>query len=191
MGVPDDAPLVVMAGQSVPRKGHAILLEALASMTAARPDLHAWLICSEHDGDAAAHTRQLRERAAALGCGRSIRITEGVGRIASALRAADVVAVPSLREPFGRIAVEAMLAERPVVASAVDGLKEIVEDEETGLLVPPGHPILLAAALDRVLREREVWRMRGRAARRRALQLFSVERVAGEVAALYGSLARP
>ncbi|HKR13394.1 MAG TPA: glycosyltransferase family 4 protein [Pyrinomonadaceae bacterium] len=190
LDIPATARLVVMAGQSVPRKGHAVLLEALAILTRTHPDLHAWLLCPEHDRQAATHTRQLRRLAVDLGCGPRVRITEGVEQIAPALYAADVVAVPSLREPFGRIAVEAMLAQRPVVASSVDGLKEIVTEDETGLLVPPGDPACLAAGLARILDEPASWATRATAARREALQLFSISRVASELVPVYGGICR-
>lgn len=190
MGIPPGAQLVVMAGQSVPRKGHAILLQALAQLAASQPNLRAWLLCSEFDWEASAHTRRLRQQAEELGCARSVQITDGVDQIAPVLRAADVVVVPSLREPFGRIAVEAMLAERPLVASAVDGLNEIVTEGETGLLVPPGDPARLAAGLVRVLREPTLWASRGKAARSKALRLFSVSRVADEMVSLYRTVRR-
>jgi hypothetical protein len=110
--------------------------------------------------------------------------------IAPALRASDIVAVPSLREPFGRIAVEAMLAERPVIASAVDGLNEIVIDGTTGLLVSPGNPALLAEGLARILSDPAGWAAKAKVARQRALQLFSISRAAEEVVAVYGKVAR-
>jgi glycosyltransferase involved in cell wall biosynthesis len=190
LGVTPDAPLVVMAGQSVPRKGHAVLLQALARLATARPDLLSWLLCIEHDLEASSHTQRLRRQAAELGCGRGVRITEGVAQISPVLRAANVVVVPSLREPFGRIAVEAMLAERPVIASAVDGLNEIVAAGATGILVPPGNPARLAAALASVLDAPTSWEARGRAARRRALRLFSVSRMADEMVSLYRTVRR-
>jgi glycosyltransferase involved in cell wall biosynthesis len=185
MGFRTDAPLVVMAGQSIPRKGHAVLLDALARLAAERRRLSAWLICAEHDAESRAYTEWLRQRAAALEGQATVRVTSGVDRIAPVMQVADIVAVPSLREPFGRIAVEAMLAERPVVASAVDGLEEIVDDEATGRLVPPGDSARLAAALADVIDRPLVWSARGRAARQRALRLFSVSRVAEELAAIY------
>ena len=188
MGVPPTGRLVVMAGQSVPRKGHAVLLEAFAILSRTRPDLHAWLLCQDHDQKAAAYTAQLRRLAVDLGCGPQVRITEGVEQIAPVLYAADVVAVPSLREPFGRIAVEAMLAKRPVIASSVDGLKEIVTESETGLLVPPGDPASLAAGLARILDEPASWESRTDAARRDALHLFSISRVAAELVPVYGAI---
>jgi glycosyltransferase involved in cell wall biosynthesis len=188
MNIPANVPLVVMAGQSVARKGHAVLLEAFGHLKALRPDVRVWILCAAHGCNAGRYVRALQRQAHELGCGASVLITEGVEDIAPVLRASDVVAVPSLREPFGRIAVEAMLAERPVVASAVDGLSEIVADRETGILVRPDDPVELASALNSVLHEVRARRTRGDLARRRALQLFSVSRVAGELTSLYGTL---
>lgn len=188
LDLPATGSLVVMAGQSIPRKGHAVLLKALAILTRTYPDLHACLLCAEHDQEAATYTRQLRQLAGDLGCGPRVRITEGVDEITPVLYAADVVAVPSLREPFGRIAVEAMLAKRPVIASSVDGLKEIVTEDETGLLVPPGDPASLAAGLARILDEPATWASRADAARREALHRFSISRVAAELVPVYGAI---
>jgi glycosyltransferase involved in cell wall biosynthesis len=70
--------------------------------------------------------------------------------VASWLQAADVVIVPSRREGLGLVAVEALACGIPVVASAVGGLLEVVRDGENGLLVPPGDPAAVAAALDRL-----------------------------------------
>jgi len=78
----------------------------------------------------------------------------GFSDVAAAfMRAADIVLVPSRVEPFGNVAVEAQLAGKPVVASAVQGLPEIVEDGRTGLLVAPDDPAALAAAVTRLLDE--------------------------------------
>jgi glycosyltransferase involved in cell wall biosynthesis len=66
------------------------------------------------------------------------------------MQAADVVVVPSRREPLGLAAVEALACGIPVIASAVGGLKEVVRDEENGLLIPPGDPKALATALGRL-----------------------------------------
>ena len=70
--------------------------------------------------------------------------------VAAWMRTADVVVVPSRREPLGLAAVEALACATPVIASAVGGLKEVVHDGENGLLITPNDPAALAAALGRL-----------------------------------------
>ena len=98
---------------------------------------------------------------------------------------AAVFACPSVYEPFGLINLEAMACETPVVASAVGGILEVVEDGKTGLLVPPGRPDDLAAALRRVLENPELGRRMGRAGRKRVEDHFSWESVAEQTERVY------
>jgi glycosyltransferase involved in cell wall biosynthesis len=86
---------------------------------------------------------------------------------------AAVVAVPSHREGFGVACAEAMAAGRPVVASAVGGLLDLVVDGETGLLVPPGNVGALRAALERLLDDVELRRRMGEAGRERIREHFT------------------
>ena len=85
---------------------------------------------------------------------------------------AAVFCCPSVYEPFGLINLEAMACETPVVASAVGGILEVVEDGKTGLLVPPASPAALAAALTRVLGNPALARAMGQAGRRRVEEQF-------------------
>ena len=86
---------------------------------------------------------------------------------------ASVVVVPSRREGYGMVAREAMAHGRPVVATAVGGLVDVVEDRVTGLLVPPRHGCALRAALERLLRDPELRRSLGAAARERVVRTAS------------------
>jgi glycosyltransferase involved in cell wall biosynthesis len=88
---------------------------------------------------------------------------------------AAVVACPSHREGYGVVCAEAMAYGRPVVASAVGGLLDLVVDGETGLLVPAGDVRALRGALERLLDDAELRRRLGAAARERARQLLSKE----------------
>jgi colanic acid/amylovoran biosynthesis glycosyltransferase len=88
---------------------------------------------------------------------------------------AALVVCPSRREGYGVVAREAMAFGRPVVATAVGGLADAVEDGVTGLLVPPRDPAALRAALERLLADAELRQRLGAAGRERAEELFSWE----------------
>jgi glycosyltransferase involved in cell wall biosynthesis len=98
---------------------------------------------------------------------------------------AAVVACPSWREGFGVVCAEAMARARPVVASAVGGLLDLVRDEETGLLVPPREPRALRAALERLLADAELRTRLGEAAREHVAALCDWDRVTDATIAAY------
>ena len=102
--------------------------------------------------------------------------------VAAWLRRADVLVHPARWEGFGLALLEAMLASRPVVATRVSSIPEIVVDGETGLLVPPDDPAALASALNRVLADPAGYGERGRA---RASAEFSVARMADRTVGVY------
>jgi glycosyltransferase involved in cell wall biosynthesis len=101
------------------------------------------------------------------------------------LAASDIFALPSVDEPFGRAIVEAMASEKPVVATRSGGVPEIVVEDETGLLVPPGDDRELAVALGRLAESEGLRRRMGKAGRERAMRLFDVDRTAARVQELY------
>jgi glycosyltransferase involved in cell wall biosynthesis len=115
---------------------------------------------------------------------------------------AAVFCCPSIYEPFGIINLEAMACETPVVASAVGGIKEVVLDEETGILVQvdqlteaPFEPVDpeqfssdLAGAVNRLLADSALRERMGRASRQRAVDTFSWTAIAEQTAALYERL---
>ena len=90
------------------------------------------------------------------------------GQVASLLGASDVLAMPSRYEELGTALLEGMQAGLPIVASATGGIPQVIEHGRTGLLVPPGDPEALAAALMRILRDRTLAARLGDAASREA-----------------------
>jgi glycosyltransferase involved in cell wall biosynthesis len=111
-----------------------------------------------------------------------------VADVASLLAASDVAVQCSLTENLGGT-IEALLMERPVVATRVGGMPESVRDGETGLLVPPSDPEALAAAIIELLENREAAMAFGRAGRKLMLERFTSARTADDVAAVYRKLA--
>lgn len=103
------------------------------------------------------------------------------------LAKADLLVLPSEMEAFPNAIIEAMAAGLPVVATAVGGIPELVEDGRTGRLVPPGNPEALAAALVEVLSEPDRAAEYGRAGRRSVEQTYSFERMVEQFETLYVS----
>jgi len=99
----------------------------------------------------------------------------------------DLVAVPSLNEGMGRVIVEAWSAGRAVVGSDVGGIRELIEDGETGLLVSPANPLSLSEAIERVMGDKELAGKMGEKGREKA-NLFSVSTMMEKTVALYNSL---
>jgi glycosyltransferase involved in cell wall biosynthesis len=128
-------------------KGIDVLANAFASVRHRVPQARMLVVGDGPDRDA------LQSQALELGINNSI-VWAGARPWSDAIRlmsVTDIVAVPSRFEGFGLSAVEAMACGKPVVASAVGGLPEIVKDRETGLLVPPSDPQAWAEALVRLV----------------------------------------
>jgi glycosyltransferase involved in cell wall biosynthesis len=140
-----EIPILLCAARLADDKGQEDLIRAVASLQPVHPDLRV-LIVGEGSRRPA-----LEALVAAAGLGAQIQFLGFRSDVPDLLGAADVVVIPSYREGVPNIALEAMAAGRPVVATAVSGTPEAVIDGETGLLVPPGQPDALAGALARIL----------------------------------------
>ncbi|MCI0688605.1 MAG: glycosyltransferase family 4 protein [Sporichthyaceae bacterium] len=164
-GRADDDLAVLFVGRLVPEKGADVLLRAFAAVRSRMP--HARLVIVG-DGDQALYLRRL---ARYFGLAREVEFTGWLtgDELVRAYRLAAVVAVPSRYEPFGLVALEAMSCARPVVASRIGGLAEIIKHETTGLLVPTADHLALAQGLVRLLTDDRARDAAGQAARSRAL----------------------
>lgn len=177
-------PVIGVIGRVAAVKGHRWLLEAFGALAANGVAAQLLVI-----GGGPERSVLEREVAAQPWASR-VRWTV-VADVHVPLSVMDVVVVPSLwEEPFGLVAVEAMAAGRPVVASRVGGLPEIVEDHYTGLLVEPGDRAGLAEGLKRLLADPALRTRFGAAGRQRAVERFSDERMAAEVETVYRAVAR-
>lgn len=127
----------------------------------------------------------LRALAQSLGVADRIHFAGFVPHAARAMRAFDLFVLPSIEEPFGLVCAEAMANALPVVASRTGGIPEVVEDGETGLLVPPADDEALAGAILRLAGDLELRRRMGQAGRRRFLQHFTVEAMVEKTVSLY------
>jgi glycosyltransferase involved in cell wall biosynthesis len=106
------------------------------------------------------------------------------------LGAIDILVVPSLREGFPMITLEAMAMAKPIIATNIDGITEQITDGINGILTPPKDSSAIAQAIIRLINDRESGRKLGLAARKRVEQEFSVEKMVAETEKVYLSLPR-
>lgn len=162
------APRLLCVGRLIPIKGHDVLLRAIAQARRVVRDLTLDIAGSGPLED------ELRARVATLDLDAAVRFLGHVPTVPYAESA--IVVVPSLGEGFGMVALEAMERGRPVIASDVGGLPEIVADAETGLVVPSGDVQALAWAIAELGTNLPRAAALGAAGRVRALAEFRQER---------------
>lgn len=167
-----------------PMKGLSVLLHALSRLvgSSALPPCQLLIV-----GEGPAFT-QLRCLSQKLGIDPCVVFAGARRDIPSVLSQMEVFVLPSLYEGFGIAIVEAMAAGRPVVATAVGGIPEIVIHGETGLLVPAGDPLALSAAIQDLLSHPAKARMFGERGQRRARERFAIESVVKRHEELYETL---
>lgn len=179
--------VVGMVGRLTPEKDHETLLRAAALLVPHWPQ--AWFLVVGEDPDPGQHRRaELESLAAELGVAGRVIFTGLRGDIPEVMAGLDVLAHCVHQEAFGRVLVEAMAAGRPVVATAVGGIPEVVADGQTGVLVVEGDPLAVAGAVDGLLREPARWQVLGRAGRERATRCFSLRAHIDRVQTLYGQI---
>jgi glycosyltransferase involved in cell wall biosynthesis len=166
-------------GRLIPIKGHLVLLRALARALEREPGLELRIAGrGVLDGGLKAYARE-------LGVADAVRFLGQVTPVQGEIEAAAAVVVPSLGEGFGMVALEAMERARPVVATDIGGLSDIVRDGETGLLVPSADPEALADAMLAIVSDPARAAALGTAGRARALDRFSAERCTARTSLLY------
>ncbi|MCY3894859.1 MAG: glycosyltransferase [Chloroflexi bacterium] len=189
LGVEADTPLVLCPARLDPQKRHDVLLRAFARV---RQSLgNAQLLCAgETQLGGPAYRARVLQLSDDLGLRDAVRWLGVRSDIPNLMAAADVVVLASDWEGLGLVVMEAAMASRPVVATAVGGVPEIVEHDKTGLLVPKGDEQALASELTSVLLDTERRARMGSGARRYAAQAFDLEGMRTATRALYASVIR-
>jgi glycosyltransferase involved in cell wall biosynthesis len=166
-------PLVIGAmGRMVAKKGFAELIAALALLRDRRAGFRAVI---GGEGEEAPALSALAKR---LGVEDLIAFPGWISDKAAFFRSIDIFCLPSQHEPFGIVTLEAMAAGLPIVSTAAEGPKEILGDEATALLAPPGNPWALAAKLHVLLTDAPLRQRLAAAARHEAETRFDRAKVA-------------
>ena len=177
LGIAPSTVAVGTVGALETRKGHPYLLEAIARIGSS-----AMVCLIAGDGSMRAEFEQY---AAKLGVSSQVRFLGRLEPSRALLWALDIFVFPSLREGLGVAAIEAAACGLPTVASGVGGLREVVADGVSGILVSPGNSAELAEAVSRLAASASDRSEMGAAARKRALSRFTMTNMAEQTVALY------
>jgi glycosyltransferase involved in cell wall biosynthesis len=181
LGLDPTRPVVGTVGRLEERKRQDHLLVAARAMVAhANGDAPQVLVVGDGPLRAA-----LERQAASLGIARSVRFTGSLSDVRVALAAMDVFVLPSCAEGMSNALLEAMAAARPVVATAVGGTSEVLEDGRTGVLVAPGDVTALAGHVLTLIRNPARAVFLGAAARRAVDEKFGAPAMVGRLEDLY------
>lgn len=183
-GIPVDVPVIGTVANLFPRKGYEVMLQALPRILATFPNVH-YIIIGRGD---AGYERTLRSLARTLGVEQAVHFVGFQEEVYSCLAAMDICVHPALMEGFGIAVLEAMAMEKPVVASRVGGIPEVVQHEATGLLVPPGDSEALASAVLRLLKEPYSRQHMGKAGKERLEMHFTLDQTMRTLQNVYAKL---
>ena len=184
---------LLYVGRLEARKGILDLGMAFAEAALAEPGLTLWIAGadnSEADGHRARTGQSYEQTLRALWGPDLSRRVRFLGRVSesaknSLIRRCDAFVAPSLYESFGIVFLEAMRQAKPVIATRIGGIPEIVVEGETGLLVPPGDPGSLASAMKAMAADPALRERMGSVGLARFVELFSIEAFARRSAAFY------
>jgi glycosyltransferase involved in cell wall biosynthesis len=173
LGVQDGERAVGLFGQMLPYKGHRTLIEAAPDILKTHPHARFFFVGALENPP---YQRELQTLLEERGLSDRIRFTGWRDDVQDLIRAMDVVVIATTTpEPAALMLMEAAAMERPVVATRTGGTAEIVADEETGLLFPPGDASQLAARVGRILGNPDLGRTLGTRARARVERQFNLE----------------
>jgi glycosyltransferase involved in cell wall biosynthesis len=179
-----EGPLVVFAGRLAREKGIDVLLRAWPAVIAQIPNARLVII---GQGD---ERTELEKLVKGLGLTNSVIFTGGTDAVDAYLKAANVFVLPSFAEGFPIALLEAMATQLVCVGTAIDGTMQLIQDQQTGLLVPPGDSVALGKALIHAFHPHEASQW-ARSARQLVTNRYSLDTVAERYIEMYTAILQP
>ena len=179
LGILEDGALIVCAGRLSPEKGQKDLLQAI-SMIRGSDRKACFVICG--DGPC---RESLEQEAVSLGISDRVRFAGFRRDLLEIFSIMDLLVLPSYTEGLPNVILEAFSCAKPVVATKVGGVPEIVENGRNGFLIPPGRPNLLAQAIESCLDSADLMESMGRSGRNLVISKFSFEEQTRKIESIY------
>ena len=184
LDLPPEGPFLLCVGRLDPQKGHLTLLDSMARILQREPDARLVLVGGAQQAEPD-YVAALRTRAVAGDLVGKVVFAGERTDVPRLMAACDVFVLASEWEGFGLVLVEAMAAGKPVVATRVSGIPEVVLDRETGILVPSRNPEALATAVLKLLADPAEQRRLGTNGYHRVHTYFTADRMVDETIAIY------
>jgi glycosyltransferase involved in cell wall biosynthesis len=190
LGIEDETFVVGMLGRLTPNKGHQTLFQAAPRVRKEAGSRVSFLIVGGPSPGEEVYADSLMNAVSEMGLGESFRFTGHREDVHELLSAMDIYALPSYKESFGVSLLEAMSHALPVIATAIGGPLEVVEDGTSGLLVPPRNPDRLAEAIIRLVGDTQLRDRLGRGALERVKNNFSEDSMVDSMQEVYRLIRR-
>lgn len=188
LGISDPAILVGMVGRLTVWKGHKDFIRAAEKVAGQKGNVK-FIIVGDTVFEKQSYLDHLKKLVQDLDLAEQVIFTGFRSDIAEVMQSLDIFVLASnLPEPFGRVIIEAMAAGKPVVATNLGGVPEIVIDKVTGFLVPPSNPEKMAIKILELINDKEKRNLIGKAGRKRVEELFAIEKYVEKFTNLYMSL---
>jgi glycosyltransferase involved in cell wall biosynthesis len=190
-----DRDVILFVGRKVPYKGPQVLIDALPEISKENPKSLALFVGPDYffGSNSRSYSAFLEERARRIGVIGNVAFRGYVSdqALRDYYKAADILVCPSIwQEPFGKVVIEAYACQKPVVATKVGALPEIVQDGASGILIPPNNPKALANAVCSLLNDRKRAKRMGKKGREIVEHRFSFQVVSERCQTIYEGVAR-
>ncbi len=182
LGIPPNGPVIGTITRLEPVKGNMYFIEAIPQVIKIFPDLK---VIITGDG---AQKRAMENKIKELSLSRNVILRGATNDAPGALSALDIFVLPSLNEGMGRCLLEAMALSKPIIATDVGGVSEIVENGVNGILVPPKDPDALAQAIISLLGNKARADGMGKSGKGKLNRFFSAQAMVEKIEALYEEL---
>ncbi len=179
IGIPDDAPVLGTFGRLEIEKGHRYLIEAVSILKNSYPNIRVLI------GGGGSLKQKLIEMTQKLGLKDRVIFLGERNDIPELLQIADIVVIPSLSEGFSLSCLEAMAVGRPIVATDVGGVPELMEDKKDALLVDARNPFTLAKAILTLIENRDLAMRLALQAKEKVGRDFSIDKMLSQTAFVY------
>lgn len=183
-GLKDNQPIIGTVANLFPRKGYEYLLESLVEVKAAMPGICCFIVGEGSD----AYQKQLLQLIEKRHLMENVVFVGFQQNVHEFINAFDLFVLPSIMEGFGIVLLEALAMGKPVIASRVGGIPEIITDGKTGILVPPKDSSALAKAIVGLIADEQAKQRFGEAARKVVEERFSQEMAVKRIENLYRDL---